>query len=97
MPELIQGMKTYPQFIKSAAIPFKPDLDDIPEVAIELSKLRNSVSQKADINLRYSGTENKIRLSVRGFMDDDQDNIDKQASLALDSIANSILNLWQEK
>lgn len=83
-------MPQYPQFIASAAIEARPELDDVDAVQQILARLRAGLGSKADINLRYSGTENKIRLSVRGTGDDDPELIDKHATEALREIAEAI-------
>lgn len=92
LSELASVMPRYPQFIASAAIEARPELEDVDQVQEILARLRAGLGSKADINLRYSGTENKIRLSVRGCGDDDPDLIDKRATEALGEIAEAISN-----
>ena len=93
LSELASVMPRYPQFIASAPITARPNLEEVEAVQKILARLRAGLGPKADINLRYSGTENKIRLSVRGSGDDDPELIDKQAREALGKIAEAI-NEW---
>ena len=90
LSELASVMPRYPQFIASAAITARPELAKVEAVQEILARLRAGLGSKTDINLRYSGTENKIRLSVRGSGDDDPELIDKQAREALGRIAEAI-------
>ena len=90
LSELASVMPRYPQFIASAAIEARPALEEVESVQKILARLRAGLGSKADINLRYSGTENKIRLSVRGSGDDDPELIDIQATEALGQIAEAI-------
>jgi phosphoglucosamine mutase len=90
LSELASVMPKYPQFIASATIEARPELEDVDQVQEILARLRARLGSKADINLRYSGTEDKIRLSVRGCGDDDPALIDKQAAEALGQIAEAI-------
>lgn len=80
-------MPKYPQFIESATVSSKPPLARIIGVQETLEQLRSRLGPAVDINLRYSGTEDKIRLSVRGWRDDSSDLIAKEARVALQRIA----------
>lgn len=90
LSELASVMPRYPQFIASAAITARPELEKVEPVQEILARLRAGLGPKADISLRYSGTESKIRLSVRGSGDDDPELIDTQATEALGQIAEAI-------
>jgi phosphoglucosamine mutase len=90
LSELASVMPKYPQFIASAAIEARPALEEVEPVQEILARLRAGLGTKADINLRYSGTENKVRLSVRGSGDDDPELIDTKATEALGQIAGAI-------
>jgi phosphoglucosamine mutase len=90
LSELASVMPKYPQFIASAAIEARPALDEVEPVQEILAWLRAGLGSKADVNLRYSGTEDKVRLSVRGCGEDDAAMIDKRATDALEQIATAI-------
>ncbi|NIV28999.1 MAG: phosphoglucosamine mutase [Anaerolineae bacterium] len=90
LSELASVMPKHPQFIGSAAIEARPKLEEVEPVQEILARLRGGLGEKADINLRYSGTEYKIRLSVRGSGDDDPELIDRQATEALGEITQAI-------
>ena len=90
LSELASVMPHYPQFIASATIEARPALDEFEPVQEILAWLRVGLGSKADVNLRYSGTEDKVRLSVRGCGGDDADLIDSRAAAALEQIARAI-------
>ncbi len=90
LSDLASVMTKYPQFIASARISARPELTQVDEVQEILARLRAALGPKADINLRYSGTEDKVRLSVRGCGDDDPELMDSQAMRALGQIAEAI-------
>lgn len=93
LSELASVMHRYPQFIDSAAVPSKPPLEKVGAVQNALEELRTQLGSGADINLRYSGTEDKIRLSVRGRAGDDPDLMAQQAGTALQQIAQAVAAL----
>lgn len=93
LSELASVMPRYPQFIASAAVQARPELKDIDQVQEILGRLRAGLGPKADINLRYSGTEDKVRLSVRGCGEHDAGSLDRLAAEALEQIAEAIANL----
>jgi phosphoglucosamine mutase len=84
LSELASVVPRYPQFIESLAVPpSKPPLERIPGVEAALQHLRFRLGTHVDINLRYSGTEDKLRLSVRGRRGDDPSLIASEARSAL--------------
>lgn len=88
LSELASVMRRYPQFIESADVPpEKPPLEDNAPVQDVIRQLQARLGAQADINVRYSGTEDKVRLSVRGRGDDDPRLITEEARKALREIA----------
>ena len=84
-------MPRYPQFIESVPIPpARPPLDQMAPVQTVLERLRERLGPRVDINLRYSGTEDKLRLSVRGWGDSDPEQLDREARAALQESARLI-------
>ena len=88
LSQLAAAVPHYPQFIESVTVPpSKPRLDDIPAVQEVLDQLRHAVGSSTDINIRYSGTEDKLRLSVRCRSDGEADQMQSAAREALRRIA----------
>lgn len=88
LSELASVMPKYPQFIESAVVsPEKPSLEGNDEVQMIVEHLQTRLGTHADINLRYSGTEDKLRLSVRGRSGDDLSLMTREAREALQRIA----------
>lgn len=91
LSELASVMQRYPQFIESANVPpEKPPLEENAQVQDDIAQLQNRLGAHADINVRYSGTEDKLRLSVRGRGGDDLSLMRKEARKALRRIAQAI-------
>jgi phosphoglucosamine mutase len=91
LSELASVMSRYPQFIESAAVPpEKPPLEENDKVQTIIEQLRAQLGAQVDVNLRYSGTEDKLRLSVRGRRGDDSSLMIKEARGALQRIAQII-------
>jgi len=82
----------YPQFIESAAVPpAKPPLDCVDGVQQAIVWLRGRLGADTDINVRYSGTEDKLRLSVRARAADDADAMAEAVCQALDRMVEAIV------
>ncbi len=94
LSQLAAAVPHYPQFIESVAVPpSKPRLADIPAVEEVLGQLRNIVGASTDINIRYSGTEDKLRLSVRCHAAGEVDQMQSAAREALRKIAGIIVSI----
>lgn len=65
LSELAACIREYPEYLTNVDVPSKPPLDSIPEIQEALKRLRAALGENVDINLRYSGTENKLRLKIR--------------------------------
>jgi phosphoglucosamine mutase len=90
LSELASVMPRYPQFIESVAVsPEKPPLEDNDKVQTIIEQLRAQLGD-VDINFRYSGTEDKLRLSVRSRGRDDPSLMIREARKALQQIAQII-------
>ena len=73
LSELASVVPRYPQFIDSISVPpGKPPLDSVPGVQAVLDVLREMLGEGADVHARYSGTEDKLRLSVRASTSGDE-------------------------
>lgn len=84
-------IRRFPQFIGSAAIPpSKPPLGAVSGVAEAIEGIREALGSETDVNVRYSGTENKVRLSIRTSRETDEDLVTHVGKNALDAIAGRI-------
>ncbi len=62
LADLASQFKPFPQVLLNLPVSDKPDLDSLPELQAELKSIQESLADKGRINVRYSGTEPKIRL-----------------------------------
>lgn len=58
-------IRELPECLLNIDVPSKPPLHTIPEIQEALARLREALGKNVDINLRYSGTESKLRLKIR--------------------------------
>ncbi len=65
LSELAACIREFPEYLTNVDVPNKPPLDSIPEIQEALQRLRAALGENVDINLRYSGTESKLRLKIR--------------------------------
>ncbi|MFP4344685.1 MAG: phosphoglucosamine mutase [Anaerolineales bacterium] len=54
-----------PEFLMSVEVPAKPPLEELPEIQEALTDLHARLGDDVDVNVRYSGTEEKLRLKIR--------------------------------
>lgn len=66
----IKEFELYPQVVVSAEVQRKKELNEIKGLQEMLEHAKNTLGQNARINLRYSGTEMKIRVLVEGNSQD---------------------------
>lgn len=64
LPELISGLKVFPQTIKNVKVREKRPLDQVPDVAAAIRKAEQELNGNGRINVRYSGTETLARVMV---------------------------------
>lgn len=72
-------IREFPECLISVDVPSKPPLQTLPEVQAALQELRASLVENFDITLRYSGTENKLRLKIRASEEHDQQTLEQEA------------------
>jgi phosphoglucosamine mutase len=72
-------MREFPECLVNIDVPHKPPLHTIPEVQAALEYLHTSLGENIDVTLRYSGTENKLRLKIRAGAEHDQQLLEQQA------------------
>jgi phosphoglucosamine mutase len=54
-----------PEFLMSVEVPAKPPLEELPQLQEALNELHARLGDDVDVNVRYSGTEEKLRLKIR--------------------------------
>ena len=64
LAELAESIQKYPQVIASARVAEKIDLDSLDRVKALQEELKNALPGLTRFNLRYSGTEPKVRLML---------------------------------
>jgi phosphoglucosamine mutase len=62
--ELTGDVALYPQLLKNAEVKSKPSLNGLSLVQEKLAAIEKELGSKGRVVLRYSGTENKIRVMV---------------------------------
>jgi phosphoglucosamine mutase len=76
---LASCIRELPECLVSIDVPNKPPLQTIPEIQAALKKLHEALGDSADVTLRYSGTESKLRLKIRAGEEHDQDTLNREA------------------
>lgn len=66
LSELAAVYKPFPQQVLNLAVSAKPELNSLPGLQSDLSALEADLRPRGRLLLRYSGTEQKIRLLVEG-------------------------------
>ena len=72
--DLKRGMRRYPQKLTNLKVRHKPAWESVPAVAGAVREVEKELGTKGRILLRYSGTENLVRLLVEA---DKMDTIDR--------------------
>ena len=72
--DLRKGMRRYPQTLTNLKVRHKPAWESVPAVASAVREVEKELGTKGRILLRYSGTENLMRLLVEA---DKMDTIDR--------------------
>ncbi|MEM9399222.1 MAG: phosphoglucosamine mutase [Verrucomicrobiota bacterium] len=62
--ELRSGMKKYPQKLINLKVTSKPPINELPAVQAAIQEVETDLGREGRALLRYSGTENKIRLLI---------------------------------
>ena len=73
MEELSQCMDVFPQKLTNIPVSSKPPLDTLPKITATVSECEKALDGSGRCMLRYSGTENKIRVLVEAEKQSDVD------------------------
>ena len=87
LSKLKTSLKKYPQAQRNLLVKEKPPLAELPAVMKLVNEIEKELSGKGRVLLRYSGTEQKIRLLIEG---QEFDKIDQQANRIADAIQEAI-------
>jgi phosphoglucosamine mutase len=72
-------IRELPECLVNIDVPNKPPLHAIPEIQEALARLHAALGEHVDINLRYSGTESKLRLKIRAGAEHSQETLEREA------------------
>ena len=64
--QLIRGVNLYPQLLKNIKVKSKIPLNDLPAVQKVVKEVEKSLGDRGRVLLRFSGTENLLRVMVEG-------------------------------
>ncbi|MCI0614220.1 phosphoglucosamine mutase, partial [bacterium] len=64
--ELMQDFEHYPQIILNVNVPHKHPIENYPAITKAIKNIENELGNKGRILVRYSGTENKLRIMIEG-------------------------------
>jgi len=94
LSRLTAGIPRYPQAMVSLDAPrVSIPLTEVPEIRAVLDRLRARAGDRAEVLLRYSGTEDKLRLSVRTRTDGDGTALAEETHRALERIVAEVKRL----
>lgn len=74
---LAAGMKRLPQLVVNIKVASKPPLESIADLTEAMKNLESEIAGKGRLLVRYSGTENKLRIMIEG---EDMQTIEAQAA-----------------
>ena len=66
LSELVKPYTPFPQVLKNTAVSGKIPLDKLPKTTQLIQKIEKELGKKGRVFVRYSGTENKVRILVEG-------------------------------
>lgn len=62
--ELMRDFEHYPQIILNVHVPHKYPIENYPAITDSIKNIENELGNKGRILVRYSGTENKLRIMI---------------------------------
>ena len=68
--ELSAGLRTVPQVLLNVAVREKPPIDSLPTVRARIAAAEAALAGQGRVLVRYSGTENLLRVMVEGTEDE---------------------------
>jgi phosphoglucosamine mutase len=89
LSELQSFISVYPQVLKNASVSKKVPIDDLKNTSKLIKEFSDQLGKDGRVFVRYSGTENKIRVMVEGT---DYDKIDYIANSIITTAVKEIKN-----
>ena len=87
LAEMTAGFKQYPQILLNVRVREKVPFNEIPSVRAAVEEVKELLSQKGRLLLRYSGTEPLARVMIEG---ENQEQIENYAARIADAIEREI-------
>lgn len=81
LSELKSFIEAYPQVLRNVEVPAKIPLHELPLTLKTIKSIEKKLSDKGRLLVRYSGTENKLRVMVEG---EDKETIDRYCNEIID-------------
>jgi len=66
LSSLAAVMQKCPQVLVNVNVPRKPPLENFPQIQSQVERAHIALGESARINVRYSGTENLVRVMIEG-------------------------------
>ncbi len=66
LSELVKVMEKFPQVLVNVQVSEKKDIEEMPAVKIKISEIEEKLGRFGRVLVRYSGTENLLRIMVEG-------------------------------
>lgn len=95
LSELSAHFQELPECLLSVDVLSKPPLEGVAEIQQALRELHRSLGGGVDVNLRYSGTESKLRLKIRAGVGHDQRQLEQLAE-AFMSVARRAIAAYKQ-
>ncbi|MFC4993459.1 phosphoglucosamine mutase [Rubritalea tangerina] len=64
LSRLVDGMDEFPQDLRGLEVREKPEISEVPELVGVIDEVEETLGEDGRVLVRYSGTENKIRVLV---------------------------------
>jgi phosphoglucosamine mutase len=75
LSELRKVIEPYPQALFNVDVPYRKNIDELPEVSKKIAHFGEVLKDRGRIFVRYSGTQNYLRVLVEGENREEINNI----------------------
>ncbi|NPA25385.1 MAG: phosphoglucosamine mutase [Deltaproteobacteria bacterium] len=87
LAELATVMEIFPQVLLNVAVRQKPPVDEVPALRRHMTEVEKELKGEGRLLIRYSGTENKLRIMLEG---DNYDRIKNHAEALAETVRQAI-------
>jgi phosphoglucosamine mutase len=87
LSKLNEGMERYPQVMVNLGVSEKRPLEELPRVQEAIAEVEKELGNEGRVLIRYSGTENKVRVMVEGR---NETRVNELANFLADELKNSL-------